>query len=336
MKKKQLGLMRQIEVRELWPNEAREFTPWLAEDESISLLSEALGIELEVEDTEVSVGPYAADILARDTASGDYVVIENQLGKTNHDHLGKAITYGAVLNAAAIVWIASDFSDEHKRALDWLNDNNSGEVAFFGVRLELWKIGDSLPAVRFNVISRPPDIGPSLTTGIRGKPVSETKRLQGEFWDALRAELIQSKVITSARKARPQYWYTLPLGRTGIHLSLVANTAENWLGIRVYMRAKYNADSALRQLMRQREKIESEIGTELHWDASVGARDKTIALKRPADIRERGTWPEHLEWLTDMIAKFRKAFMPRVRVLDLEGEEGEDTEDSNDVAETDF
>ncbi len=120
-----------------------------------------LGIELAVEDTEVFVGPYSADILARDTASGNYIVIENQLGKTNHDHLGKAITYGAALNAAAIVWIASDFSDEHKKGLDWLNDNSSGDVAFFGVRLELWRINESPPAVRLNVISRPTEVSPA-------------------------------------------------------------------------------------------------------------------------------------------------------------------------------
>ncbi len=87
---RELGIMRQVDVREQWPNEARDFTPWLAEEDNIALLGDALGIELAVEDTEVFVGPYSADILARDTASGNYIVIENQLGKTNHDHLGKA------------------------------------------------------------------------------------------------------------------------------------------------------------------------------------------------------------------------------------------------------
>lgn len=318
-----LGLMKLVDVRDYWPSEAQDFTPWLAEDENLHLLGEALGIELEVEDTEVSVGPYSADILARDTGSGDYVVIENQLGKTNHDHLGKAITYGAALNAAAIVWIASDFSDEHKRGLDWLNDNSSGEVAFFGVRLELWQIDDSRPAVLFNVISRPPEIGPPVVT-----PISETKKLQGEFWSAFRTQLVEKKVLTSARKARPQYWYNIALGRTGIHLSTVANTTENWIGIRVYMRSKYNAERALRELMVQRESIESEIGVELDWDASGGAMDKTIALKRSADLRERNAWPDYLGWLVDMTGKFRKAFMPRVKSLELEGSEEERQEGS--------
>ena len=324
-----LGVMQLVEVRDHWPSEAQDFTPWLAEEENLQLLGEALGIELELQDTEVSVGPYSADVLARDTGSDDYVVIENQLGKTNHDHLGKAITYGAALNAAAIVWIASDFSDEHKRGLDWLNDNSSGEVAYFGVRLELWQIDDSRPAVRFNVLSRPAEIVPVVTLGGSGKPISARKKLQGEFWSAFRTRLLEEKVLTSARKARPQYWYTVALGRSGIHLSTVANTTENWIGIRVYMRSKYNAEAALRQLMAQRESIESEIGVELDWDASGEARDKTIALKRSADLRKTNMWPDYLDWLADMTAKFRKAFMPRVKSLELEGSE----EESSDEAE---
>ena len=320
-----LGVMKLVDVRDYWRNEAQHFTPWLAEEENLQLFGEALGIELEVQNTEVSVGPYSADILARDTGSGDYVVIENQLGKTDHDHLGKAITYGAALDAAAIIWLASDFSDEHKRGLDWLNDNSSGEVAFFGVRLELWQIDDSRPAVRFNVISRPREIEPTVVTS-----VSETKKRQGEFWLALRTQLLEKRVLTSARKARPQYWYTVPLGRSGINLSMVANTTDNWIGIRVYMRSKYNAESALRQLMAQRESIESEIGAKLDWDASGGAMDKTIALKRSADLRKSNEWPEYLGWLVDMTAKFRKAFMPRVKRLELEVSE----EQSLDEAES--
>ena len=116
----ELGELHRVDLRIYWSNEAAEFTPWLASEENIAKLAEALGIDLEVESTEVAAGPYSADILARDTVTGDYVVIENQLGKTDHDHLGKAITYAAVLNASAVVWIAGQFTDEHKKSLDWL------------------------------------------------------------------------------------------------------------------------------------------------------------------------------------------------------------------------
>ena len=135
-----LGELKLLNVRFKWTNEATEFTPWLAEEDNLSRLGLALGLELELENTEVSVGPYSADILAKDIGNGKYVIIENQLEKTDHDHLGKAITYASFLDATAIVWIASDFTDEHKKALDWLNDHTSEELSFYGVKLELWQI----------------------------------------------------------------------------------------------------------------------------------------------------------------------------------------------------
>src|SRR5690242_9444597 len=117
----ELGLLKAVAPRQKWMNEAREFTPWLASN--IGALTSVIGVELEVENIEVACGPYSADILAKDAGTGQYVVIENQLEKTNHDHLGKAITYASVLNAASVIWIASEFSEEHIKALDWLNDN---------------------------------------------------------------------------------------------------------------------------------------------------------------------------------------------------------------------
>ena len=125
---KKIGTLKLLDVRTLWANEARDFTPWLAQEDNIAHLGDALGIELDAVSTEVAVGPYSADILARDTGTGDYVVVENQLEKTNHDHLGKAITYASVLDASAVVWVAREFSEEHKKALDWLNDKTSDDI----------------------------------------------------------------------------------------------------------------------------------------------------------------------------------------------------------------
>ena len=153
--KPQLGKIEAVGARHVWADEAADFTPWLAEEKNIALLGEALGLELEVESTEVAVGPYSADILAKDTGTGRFVVIENQLAKTNHDHLGKAVTYASALDATAVVWIAPEFTEEHQKALEWLNDHTTEDLAFYAVLLEVWRIENSPPAVRFNVISRP-------------------------------------------------------------------------------------------------------------------------------------------------------------------------------------
>lgn len=311
-----LGNLKKVNIRKKWPDEASDFTPWLAREENIEKLSLALGLELQVENIEVSVGPYSADILAKDVGSDRYVIIENQLGKTNHDHLGKLITYGSVLDASANVWITSEFTEEHKKALDWLNDHTSDEISFYGVILELWQIDDSKPAVRFNVVSKPADIIRQTAITKASENLSETKKLQLEFWTKFREKLSKRKEIPSVQSARPQYWFDVSLGRSGIHLSNTANTFDNKIGVRVYIGNKV-ANVALPQLLQMREEIEAEIGEKLEWDPNPENLDKTIGLKRDADLTKRENWEEYLDWLTDMTIKFRKTFSKRVKSLDL-------------------
>lgn len=311
-----LGNLKKVDIRRKWPGEASDFTPWLAREENMEKLSLALGLELQVENIEVSVGPYSADILAKDVGSDRYVVIENQLKKTNHDHLGKLITYGSVLDASANVWITSEFTEEHKKALDWLNDHTSDEISFYGVILELWQIDDSKPAVRFNVISKPADIIRQTAITKASENLTETKKIQLEFWTKFREKLSKRKEIPSVQSARPQYWFDVSLGRSGIHLSNTANTSDNKIGVRVYIANKV-ANVALPQLLQMKEEIEAEIGEKLEWDPNPENLDKTIGLKRDADLTKRENWEEYLNWLTDMTIKFRKTFSKRVKSLDL-------------------
>ena len=270
-----------------------------------------LGMELEVENTEVAVGPYSADIVAKDTATGRYVVIENQLGKTNHDHVGKLITYGATLDATSLVLIATDFSEEHQKAFDWLNEHSSEDLSFYGVRLELWKIDDSRPAVRFSLVSMP-STATRLVAKASAADVTPTKKLQLEFWTEYAKRLAQSKELPSTQSPRPQYWYNVALGRAGIHLSCIADTWEKKIGVRVYIRSKL-AERALPYLLTQKAAIEKEIGSPLVWDPHPDNSDKTIALHRQADIADRSKWPEYMDWLVDQTLRFRRAFGPRVK-----------------------
>src|SRR3989442_6414464 len=250
---KQLGALTPVDLRNLWSNEAADFTPWLAKEANISQLGEAMGLELEVERTEVPVGPYYADILARDS-SGSYVVIENQLGKTDHDHLGKALTYAAVLGADTVLWIAPDFTDEHRKALDWLNDSTE-DIAFFGVQVELWSIDNSRPAVKFRVVSRPADIVRQASLSKSGE-LTELRKTQLDWWTAFRDLIAERKLLTSPRSARPQYWYDVPLGRAGLHLSLIASPSDGRLGVRVYLRNANGGQRAFAQLLKSRDLIE--------------------------------------------------------------------------------
>lgn len=152
-----LGELVEVPLREIWSDEAASFTPWLAKPEHLKKLGDTLGMELEPEDEEVSVGPFSADILCKDTVDGSWVVIENQIEKTDHRHLGQILTYAAGLGAKTLVWVASKFTEEHRAALDWLNEHTSDEISFFGLEIEVWRIGDSAPAPKFNIVCKPND-----------------------------------------------------------------------------------------------------------------------------------------------------------------------------------
>lgn len=310
-----LGQVRKFQVRELWKHEEQDFTPWLAKDENITRLAEALGIELQVEGIEIPVGPYTADILAKD-ASGKYIVIENQFGKTDHDHLGKMLTYAASLGAAAIVWVAERFTDEHRKAIEWLNDHTTDELGLYAVELELWRIDESRPALRFNVLSQPTEISRQASAVKAAGPISEAQKLQLDFWTMFRDRLLAKEVVSSAQTPRPQYWFDVALGRTSFVLSSFVNTYDGRIGVRVYM-ADGVSDVALPQLEADRSAIEEEIGEKLQWNPNPDRRDKTIALTRDVDLNDRSKWPEYCDWLVDRVARFRKSFAPRVKKLDL-------------------
>ena len=301
----EFGILKTVSARQKWTNEARDFTPWLAEN--ISELNKALGLELEVENTEVAVGPYSADILAKDTGTGQYVVIENQLEKTDHDHLGKAITYASVLDAPTIIWIATTFTEEHKKAIDWLNDHTSDEIAIYGVQVELWQIDNSNVALRFNVISKPNQAVRQAARSIATGEVSDKRKFQLEFWNKFRDKLAKSRKIPSLQTPRPQYWFDISLGKSYINISNTCNTDVNTVGARIYIGNKI-ADKMLPFLESKKSEIETEIGQSLQWNPNPENRDKVIVLIHNTDFNDPKKVEEALDWLVDYTTKFRETF----------------------------
>lgn len=301
----ELGILKTVSARQKWTNEARDFTPWLANN--ISELSRALGLELEVENTEVAVGPYSADILAKDAGTGKYVVIENQLEKTNHDHLGKAITYASVLDASTIIWVATDFTEEHKKALDWLNDHTSDEVAIYGVQVELWQIDNSNAALRFNVISKPNQAVRQAARSIAAGDLTDKKKFQLDFWNRFKDKLAKTKKIPSLQTPRPQYWFDISIGKSNIYLSNTCNTEVNTVGVRIYIGNKIS-DKMLPFLESKKEEIETAIGQSLQWNPNPDNRDKVIMLLHSTDFNDHKRVDEALDWLVDYTIKFRETF----------------------------
>jgi hypothetical protein len=301
----ELGELKIISPRKKWNNEALDFTPWLANN--IEKLNDAIGIEMEVENTEVAVDPYSADILARDTGTGQYIVIENQLEKTNHDHIGKAITYASVLDAATIIWIATEFTEEHKKALDWLNDHTTEEISFYGVQLELWQIEESKAALRFNIISKPNQAVRQAAKSKVSEDLSDKRKFQLEFWNKFKDRIAKTKKIPSLQTPRPQYWFDITLGKSNIHISNTCNTDDNTVGVRVYIGNKI-ADSMLPFLESKKKEIETEIEQELSWNPNPDNRDKVIVLLHQTDFTDNQKLEEAIDWLVEYSIKFRNTF----------------------------
>lgn len=205
-----LGQIQKIDVREAWPNEAASFTPWL--EEHIGELGEVLGLDLEVESREAPVGAFSLDLLARDSGTGRPVIIENQLEPTDHDHLGKLLTYAGGHDANVIVWVAREFREEHRQALDWLNQRTSDETEFFGVRVEVWKIDDSRPAPHFTLVAAPNEWRRRRRQDELAKGPSERMLRYQAFFQPLIDDL-HERGFTYARRAPRQSWYNVAAGR---------------------------------------------------------------------------------------------------------------------------
>ena len=195
-KTKSLGKLEPVDLRAYWDLEDRDFTPWLAHEDNLNELARAIGLDsLQLEGTEQAVGDFSADIVASD--DDNVVVIENQLGKTDHDHLGKLITYASAQKAKTVVWISRELRNEHRQALDWLNHTARGEVRFFGLEIELWKIGDSNAAPKFNVVVQPTDFELPTTRG--GAPPPLVEEFWQEFPEFCRAKWIIPEAGTQSR-----------------------------------------------------------------------------------------------------------------------------------------
>lgn len=145
------------DLRTVWPHEALDFTPWLSQDDNISLLADAIGLDITVDETESSVGDFNVDIFASETGTDRKIIIENQLEDTNHDHLGKLITYASGKSADVIIWVVKHAREEHKAAIEWLNNHTDEKIGFFLCEIKLYRIGTSEPAVKFEVIEKPND-----------------------------------------------------------------------------------------------------------------------------------------------------------------------------------
>ncbi len=321
-----LARLEQVELRSIWATEAGDFTPWLAEEDNLRLLGDTIGIELELEAQEKAVGPFSADILCKDTADGTWVLIENQLERTDHTHLGQLLTYAAGLQAVTIVWIARSLTEEHRAALDWLNEITDDKFRFFGLEIEVWKIGDSVAAPKFNIVSKPNDwyrdVARSASQLSRSE-LTDAKKLQLDFWTAFKNHIDEHGALFQSVKPQAQNWLTLGIGRSGFHLSPIASfwdsNKQSWENQE--LRAELvldgiNAKAHYVALQARRQEIEGALRGELVWYNPSNARMCRVYVRREVELNDRSRWQEYLTWLIDELNQFYKLFRPLVRDLE--------------------
>jgi len=302
-----LGRLNRVDLREYWKHEALDFTRWLSEPENIEILSDEVGIGIQVTQTEASVGRFNVDILAEEENTGRKIIVENQLEMTNHGHLGQLITYAAGLEAEFVVWIVRDVREEHRQAVDWLNEHTDEQINFFLVQIELWQIESSPPAPKFNVISRPNEWKRAVRKSAQDGDLTDTKTKQLEFWQQLKEFAATNQPGLKLRTPRPQHWFDVAIGRSDCHISLVVDSRENKVRCELYIP---DSKELYQAFLSCRSEIENELDLmePLEWQELPGKKASRIRALHSFRFADTTTWEEAFVWLTETTSRFKRVF----------------------------
>lgn len=308
-----LARLEPVALRTVWPDEAGDFTPWLAEPANLGLLGETLGLQLEDAKTEVEVGNFYADVIATNAADNRRVLIENQLARTDHGHLGQILTYAAGLDALTVVWIAKRFTDEHRAALEWLNNHTNEEIGFFGLELELWKIGDSPCAPKFNVVAKPNEWTKSTPSD---GPMSPLEQARLEFWKGFVAHADGAAKHVRPGGASPRHWLAFYFGRGGFYLQAIASTygEDKEPEIRAELLIRDGAQH-FSPLQDAREEIEADLVDKPTWFSEEGTLQARIYYRKSVDWQSSAKRIECYEWLVAKLDRLHAVFRPRILEL---------------------
>lgn len=308
------GTLRKLDLRTLWPKEAASFTPWLRNN--LNLLGDAVGMDLEFQDQEAAVGPFSLDLLVREVGTHRVVIIENQVEKTDHDHLGKLIVYAAGFNAGVAIWIASSFREEHRQAIDWLNQRTDTDTQFFGVVVEAVQIDDSRPACNFQLVAFPNNWQKSTVASTKSA-LTPAQQAYLEFFQTLLDQLRTIHQFTNAKKAQAQSWYSFSAGKSGFAYGF------NFVGtgrhrVELYIdsgKAAWNKH-AFDWLLERRDSIESDLGYPLEWERLDTKRACRIAFYRDGSILDSDfDRTETLKWAISHLLRFKQVFGPIIPLI---------------------
>ena len=299
-----LGTLKKItDLRSIWPHEALNFTPWVAEN--VDLLADAVGLDITVDETESSVGDFNVDIYASETGTDRKIIIENQLEDTDHDHLGKLITYASGKGADVVIWVVKHAREEHKAAVEWLNNHTDDKIGFFLCEIKLFQIGDSQIAPAFTVVERPND----WTKEIRKTAsANSTQQQRLEYWQAFNDYAFTDanfSRIFNKRKPTTDHWMDFSIGSSDCHIAVSQIQKRKAVDVELYI----NDDKELfKSLFAHKDEIEKNMEMELEWKELPERKASRILIEKTVDLDDRATWPEQFDYIMDTCIKMKRAF----------------------------
>ena len=280
------------DLRTVWPHEALDFTPWLSQDDNIALLADAVGLDITVDETESSVGDFNVDIFASETGTDRKIIIENQLEDTNHDHLGKLITYASGKSADVIVWVVKHAREEHKAAIEWLNNHTDEKIGFFLCEIKLYRIGTSEPAVKFEVIEKPNDWTKEVK---KNESANETQQQRYDYWVAFQDYAFQNA----------QFAMNFSVGSSACHIAVSQIQKRNELVVEIYI----SEDKELfHSLFDKKDAIEADAGLTFDWRELPERKASRIVIEKGVIFSDKNQWNVQFDWIIDVMLKMKKAF----------------------------
>lgn len=301
-----LGKLKEVDVRTLWKHEQYDFSNWLAKDDNISDLGEAIGLTISDVETEVFVGSYRCDLVAKDETTGMKVIIENQLEATNHDHLGKIITYASGLDAKIIVWIVKEAREEHRSAVEWLNNNTVSDISFFLIELHAYQIGDSLPAPKFEIIEKPNDFVKSGKTRTSSGELNKSQSERLEFWTMFNEVIVEKGKPFNVRKAGTDHWYDVAMGSSEVHIAINLVNKANEVVVECYI---YDNKELFDNFYSNKDTIEEKCGMKFEWLRMDGKKASRIKYAIPGlNFDDHSNYHELMVTIIDTAVKMRDVF----------------------------
>ena len=310
-KKMKISRLQEVDIRKLWKHEQYDFSAWLAKEENIELLNEKIGLTLVDINTEAYVGSYRCDIVAVDETTGIRVIIENQLENSNHDHLGKIITYASGLDAKVIVWIVKEARDEHRSAIEWLNNNTVQDINFFLIELHAYQIGNSDYAPMFQIVEQPNDFikeqKGKKSTDTMNK--SQSERL--EFWTQFNDHVINRGKPFPIRKAGTAHWYDVSIGTSEAKISIALVNKDSFISVELYI---YDNKALFDKLYEEHDYIQKELGFDLNWYRLDNSKASRIQSKIDGlNFDDHSNYDHLIEEAIDKVLKMREVFKNRLK-----------------------